>query len=176
MSTTEQPLREGAAADAAPGVRSGPIVVGAIMVAAGAFLLREAVLAVDSGGVLVGGPKLAPIIVSAGWLTFALLYLVTAVLHRRHEAPPADDDAGSAEQPRWLTPSTLVGALVAYVVVLEPLGFVLSSFAFFLGAARILGSRRVVRDVTVALGLVLTVYLGFTRLLEINLPAGVLPL
>ena len=88
MSTTEQPLQEGAAADAAPGVKSGPIVVGAIMVAAGAFLLREAVLAVDSDGVLIGGPQLAPIIVSAGWLTFALLYLVTAVLHRRHEAPP----------------------------------------------------------------------------------------
>ena len=51
-----------------------------------------------------------------------------------------------------------------------------ASFAFFLGAARILGSRRIVRDVCVALPLVLVVYLGFTRLLEINLPAGVLPL
>ena len=42
--------------------------------------------------------------------------------------------------------------------------------------SRVLGSRSLIRDVIVAVVLPTVVYLAFTRLLDIFLPAGVLPL
>ena len=47
---------------------------------------------------------------------------------------------------------------------------------FLPAAARILGSRNLVRDVTVGLVLAVVVYFGFTEFLGVRLPAGVLDL
>ena len=59
---------------------------------------------------------------------------------------------------------------------LDPIGFVPASALFFVAVAWILGSRRIVRDAVTGVLLALAVYLSFTRLLEIGLPSGVLPL
>ncbi|MEE6257643.1 tripartite tricarboxylate transporter TctB family protein [Plantactinospora sonchi] len=91
-------------------------------------------------------------------------------------APVADDGDEPVVQIRWLTPALLAASLIGYVMLLEPAGFVLASAVFFIAAARVLGSRRWVRDVVVAVPLAVVVYLGFTRGLAIALPPGVLPL
>lgn len=162
---------------AAPRARAGPIVLGVILVLTGVFLLREAILAVDAGGVELGGPRLAPIVVSGGLLLIAVMYLVGAVVARGRGRPISGDCAAEdAERPRWTTPAALVAALVCYILVFDRLGFVSATFVFFVVAARILGSRRIVRDVVVAAPLAVVVYLAFTRGLEIHLPGGVLPL
>jgi putative tricarboxylic transport membrane protein len=53
---------------------------------------------------------------------------------------------------------------------------VISTSAFFVGSSRAMGSRHLARDVAVGIGLSLLVYLSFTRLLGVSLPAGVLAL
>ena len=46
----------------------------------------------------------------------------------------------------------------------------------FFAAARVLGSRQLVRDTIVSLALAVVVYLAFTQFLDISLPKGVLGL
>jgi putative tricarboxylic transport membrane protein len=80
------------------------------------------------------------------------------------------------------TPLLLVAALVAYALVLKytVVGYVIATGVFFVVAARLLSTRgirdAIVRDLVVAMVLSLGIYLAFTRLLGISLPAGVLPL
>jgi hypothetical protein len=93
MTTPE--VQEGAALRAAPRAPIGPIVAGVVLVAVGAFLLREAFGEIDGGELLIGGPRLAPIVVSAGWVAIATVYLVhqviagaSARLNRRRQGGP----------------------------------------------------------------------------------------
>ncbi|MGX7672858.1 tripartite tricarboxylate transporter TctB family protein [Plantactinospora sp. DSM 117369] len=88
----------------------------------------------------------------------------------------AERDAEPAAAVRWLPPVLLSAALLGYVLLLDPAGFVLASAVFFVACARILGSRHWLRDVAVAVPLAVGVYYGFTQGLDITLPAGVLPL
>ncbi|WP_460917161.1 tripartite tricarboxylate transporter TctB family protein [Plantactinospora veratri] len=151
-------------------------MLGTVLLAAGLFLLWTAYRAAD-GDYSVAGPWLAPLVVTTGWVVLAGWYLID-----QFRTPPRAEPAGTepeAEQAspvRWLPPALLCAALLGYVLLLEPAGFVLSSALFFVACARILGSRRWVRDIAVAAPLVAGVYYGFTRGLDIALPAGVLPL
>ncbi|MDW5330195.1 tripartite tricarboxylate transporter TctB family protein [Plantactinospora sp. KLBMP9567] len=88
----------------------------------------------------------------------------------------AERNAEPAAAVRWLPPVLLGAALLGYVLLLGPAGFVLASALFFVACARILGSRHWLRDVVVGVPLAVGVYYGFTRGLDITLPAGVLPL
>ncbi|WP_377308299.1 tripartite tricarboxylate transporter TctB family protein [Phytohabitans flavus] len=75
-----------------------------------------------------------------------------------------------------------MAALVGYALVLEytVVGYVPATAVFFVAAARLLGDRPwrevILRDAVVALALSLVIYVAFTRFLDIQLPAGVLPL
>lgn len=214
-------VEEGAARRAAPRHPIAPMVAAACLVAAGGYLLWEALPRTDARGAFLSGPHLAPLVVSEGWLVFALVHLAQQLrLHwsaRWAEPVPAADptpdteavqdteagqnteagqdtgavpnsEAEATEQPQsepgddvqgprdWVAPALLLGVLVAYILLLEVLGFILASGLLVVGAARILGSRKLARDLVVAAVLTPSVYLCFTRLLDIRLPEGVLPL
>jgi len=152
----------------------GPRIAGAVLVVAGLSFGYVALRELDGDGVTVGGPRFAPLVVTGAWTALAIAYLVGQL--RR---PSTVDDEVDPEPPRrlaWLSPALLLAALLGYVALLEPLGFALASTGFFVAASRILGSRSWLRDVPVAVGLAFGAYLAFTRLLDIQLPAGVLPL
>jgi putative tricarboxylic transport membrane protein len=163
-------------------------VVGGVLLAAGLFLLYEAATAAGDDGFAPEGPWWAPLAVAAGWTILAAIYLVRVIVVPARDYPPdldtdvgldVDGEAGAAQAPghaHWITPGLILGLLVLYALLYQPLGFVLATFAFFVGAARVLGSHHLVRDVLAGAGLALVAYLAFTRLLDVNLPAGVLPL
>jgi putative tricarboxylic transport membrane protein len=191
MAATTMEGPERVAHDAARPARLGPRVLGAVVLTVAAFMLAEAYRA--AGGDLdPQGPWLAPVVVTAGWTVVAAWYLIAQFVPPRRaigvhpgdqstSAGPAEpaDPAGEDEvtgRVRWLTPAVLAIALCGYVFALDPVGFVPASALFFVAAARILGSRRIVRDAVTGVPLALAIYLAFTRLLEIGLPSGVLPL
>ena len=72
-------------------------------------------------------------------------------------------------------PVLVLLALVAYALLLDPLGFILSTSLFFLATSAILGWRRWLVAAAVAVGSSVAVYAVFTRLLAIPLPPGPLP-
>ncbi len=73
---------------------------------------------------------------------------------------------------RAAAPSALL--FLAYVVLLEPVGYLPATTAFIAVESRLLGSRRWVRDVLAALAVTLSVYGLFSLLLGLRLPAGLL--
>jgi len=174
--TDERP--EGTAPAAAPSGHLGPRIAAVVVLLAGAGLLVRAIQDAVQYGVTVEGPRLAPLIVTGGWVALAVAYTIQCWSAKKAEAETA---AEPVPRPSWLVPAGLMAALVAYALVLEytVVGYVPSTAVFFVIAARLLSTRPVreviLRDTVVALGLSLVIYVAFTRFLDIQLPAGVLP-
>lgn len=119
------------------------------------------------------GPRFFPFLVAAGLLLCGALLLVQAL--RGVTAPPEQGEDVDLDVPPDYRAVAVIGAsLAAYVLLLEPLGFVLASALLFWGVATAFGSRAWLRDPLVGLVLALAVYLAFTRLLGLRLPAGIL--
>ena len=90
----------------------------------------------------------------------------------RAQAIPAPDATPSAADWRAAAPSVLL--FLAYIVLLEPLGYLPATTAFITLEARLLGSRRWGRDLVAALVVAFSVYALFSLLLGLRLPAGFL--
>lgn len=67
-------------------------------------------------------------------------------------------------------------AIVAYALLLVPVGFVLASVSLVFGLAWYYGYRRHGVNLATSLGVVLTLYLTMTRIMGVYLPTGLLPL
>ncbi|MFC9688917.1 tripartite tricarboxylate transporter TctB family protein [Kribbella sp. NPDC056951] len=114
------------------------------------------------------GPRFFPLLVTTAWLVFSVGYLVEG-LRSAKTAKTKGDRA-------WFEPVALSALLVLYALLVVPLGYLIATALLFFAAARVLGSRQLVRDIVVALVLAIVVYVAFTRFLDISLPEGVLGL
>jgi putative tricarboxylic transport membrane protein len=74
----------------------------------------------------------------------------------------------------WQTVGALSALLVAYVVMLDAVGYLISTFVLMLAIPRLLGSRRIVRDVIFSAVTSTAVYAFFNFVLKVGLPSGVL--
>jgi putative tricarboxylic transport membrane protein len=120
------------------------------------------------------GPRVIPYIVGFG-LVVVGLWLAAEVLTGRGAAPSAEsEDADPTLPTDWRTVGLLAAALGAYLLVIEPAGFVVASALLYLVAAFAMGSRRIALNAAVGVALALAIYLAFTRGLNLDLPAGVL--
>jgi len=88
-----------------------------------------------------------------------------------HAAPAAEAALPAAD---WRAAAPSVLLLLAYIVLLEPLGYLPATTAFIALEARLLGSRRWGRDLVAALVVAFSVYALFSLLLGLRLPAGFL--
>jgi putative tricarboxylic transport membrane protein len=125
-------------------------------------------------GYAATGPRFAPLLVGIFMLVLALLFLARTVIRPDVElgARARREHATTA----WPPPALVLVALVAYALLLEPLGYVVATAAFFVAVARVLGSRQPVRDVIVGFGLGLVLFIAFTEFLGVDLPAGLTPI
>lgn len=159
----------------------GPLIAGIVLCAAGLALFVQAVGDWQDSSRELGSPATAPLIVTGLWTVVAVSYVVSVLKDR---LPPDEEHDHSTNPPRvrWHTPGLLLAALTVYAVVLKytVAGYILATAVFFFVSARLLSVRPwrevVVRDTAVAIGLPVVIYLLFTRVLGITLPAGVLPL
>lgn len=62
---------------------------------------------------------------------------------------------------------------VLFILTLEALGFVFAATLLFTAVARGFGSRRILRDAMIGLAVGGTAFFVFTRLLDLQLPAGI---
>lgn len=90
------------------------------------------------------------------------------------EPPPGREPWPAHAFSDWKAFLTVLGALVAFVVLLRPLGWILAAAVLFWGVAWALGSRRPIFDISVALVLSSVIQLLFGTVLGIGLPAGFL--
>lgn len=113
-----------------------------------------------------------PLVVGVGLVAFGMLLLLRAT-----RWPDLDHVAGVAAEAaatHWGTTLRAIAGLVAYALLLGPLGYVLATSVFVPIQARVLGSGSPLRDIAVGVGLALVVYSAFTQFLGVRLPAGVL--
>lgn len=74
----------------------------------------------------------------------------------------------------WTRISITLAAMLGFALVLETLGFLLSTFTVMLLLLRVIEPQKWSRVIVVALATALVSYFLFARLLNIPLPAGVL--
>ena len=118
------------------------------------------------GGYAGIGPNFFPALVSAGLVVLGLCLGFEAFSggwRRREEKT----DRFAAPPFLWIT-----AGLFAHMALIAWAGFVVAGTVLFACVARAFGSRRVVRDLIVALVLTLAIYFFFVKLLNVNLPAG----
>ncbi|TCO44401.1 putative tricarboxylic transport membrane protein [Kribbella antiqua] len=124
------------------------------------------------GGYQAVGPRAFPLLVGGGLGVVAVVGAVQAFRPRDSVAAgsalEADDDGPIA----WRPVLILLAALAGYAALLVPVGYWQSTTVFFVVCARVLGSRRLLRDAVIALVLALATYVLFDRVLGITLPPG----
>ncbi len=131
-----------------------------------------AIIAIDVSGMRVPpvhakvGPRFFPLLVSSG-LALAGAAVVWQAWRRTfdEDLPPATD---------WFAVAVIAAGLILHMNLLRPVGFVPAAMVLFMSVTFAFGSRSFLRDGAVALVLALVAYLGFTRLLGLQLPAGLL--
>lgn len=74
----------------------------------------------------------------------------------------------------WKTTGIVLASVVAFILILQPVGWLISAAALFWALARALGSRRPVFDIGVALILSSSMQLAFSAGLGLTLPSGIL--
>jgi putative tricarboxylic transport membrane protein len=114
------------------------------------------------------GPTVIPLLVAGMLMLLGAILVVQAARGRRAAA-------GAAAAPSdWQALVAISVGLWLQILLLEPAGFVIASALLFLCVAWGFGSRRVPRDLAIGLALAVATYIGFTKGLDLALPAGVL--
>jgi putative tricarboxylic transport membrane protein len=149
-----------------------PRIAALLLIVGGLFLLYDGLQIGSVVGYSVVGPSIFPIIVSLGLTALGIaLALRTTVWPDRDLAARSADEAAATH---WTTTGLLGALLVAYALALAPLGYIVSTALLLPISARIMGSRALLRDAVLGVGLAIVVFVGFTRFLQIRLPAGIL--
>jgi len=153
---------------------AGPRLAGLVLLAASVAILLAVFAIPGRGGYSTSGPRFVPLIVAVGLIALSVAFLARTVV--RPDVDLAERSAEEDAATHWATPALLVLAMVAYAFLLEPLGYILSTAAFFVVVARLLGSRSVVRDVIIGLVAGVGLFTAFTQFLGVSLPAGLTPI
>ena len=120
------------------------------------------------------GPRVIPYIVGAG-LVIVGAWLAYEALTGRAATDRADSEDADPRLPTdWRCIGLLALALIAYLFLIEPAGFIIASAVLFAWAAIAMGSRRHARDIVIGILLATALYLLFNRGLGLSLPAGIL--
>jgi putative tricarboxylic transport membrane protein len=150
----------------------GPRIAGVLVLALGLLAAYQTVQLGSEEGYAPSGPAFFPLVVSAGLLVFGTLFLLQALV--RPDPALSEHVAEEEAATHWSTVGLVVLALLVYAFLLEPLGYPIATTLFFLVVTRVLGSRRLVRDAVIAVVLSFALYFGFTEVLGVRLPGGVL--
>lgn len=150
----------------------GARLAGLFVLFLGGLTLTQVSKIGTGAGFIVIGPRIFPTIVGVGLLGLGIFLLLRSTV-----LPDEDfiaEVAVESASTHWPTTLLAMLSLVVYALLLAPLGYALATGLFFPAAARILGSKHLLRDIFVGLVLGFTIYLVFTKVLGVRLPAGLL--
>jgi putative tricarboxylic transport membrane protein len=129
------------------------------------------------------GPTFFPTLLAVGCYLLAALLVLHYV---RHPEAPSDSDGveevehveQGARHPStftdWRTLGLVMAGFLAFVLLLNPVGWILSAALMFWTIAWAMGSRSPLKDVGIALVLSCAVQVAFSAGLGLHLPAGIL--
>jgi putative tricarboxylic transport membrane protein len=162
VSTTDSDGTPGAGVDWSRRIVAIGFLVAAVIVLVSAWTIPQ------GGGYQAVGPRAFPLLVGALLGVVAVIGVVQAFIPDS-VAPEFESDD---EPIRWRPVLILIAALAGYAALLVPVGYWQTTAVFFVVCARVLGSRRLLRDAVIAVVLALATYFLFDRVLGITLPPG----
>ncbi len=152
-------------------------VVAIITVPIALFLIYVAYSAPKSNIPQTLGPEAMPIAVLILIIVCAVFIFINAS-GDTHESTPATDveeaPPASTGVDKYKIVVLVVLGLVVYGIMLEPVGFVISTTLLVLYSARLFEKGKWVRNGVVSLLFSISVYYSFVHLLDVMLPAGIL--
>ncbi len=145
----------------------------ALVVLIGAVVVTNAAMLDPPETVNVVGPRAFPTVVG-GILVLVGVWLGIDVLRGGHGEPDAGEDVDLSRPSDWRAVLSLSAAFFAHVALLRVTGWLIAGAVLFWGVAVALGARRWLRAAGVAIVLSTVVYVVFSHLLGVDLPAGIL--
>ncbi len=118
------------------------------------------------------GPRVFPVIISCSLIVIGVLFVIETL--RRADEAVEDHVAEELRTADHKQAAFVVALLLAYASVFERIGYIVATTAFLPAVAYVLGSRRLLRDLVVAVVLAVVAFSVFTELLNIDLPEGVM--
>ena len=143
------------------------IAISGAIVALALFVFTELPGIPAEGGYSAVGPRFAPLIVGIGLLAIGLLLLRQALTGGWRDQGPPPEEAMHLPSFGWI-----VGGLVTQMLIVGFAGFTIASALLFVAVARGFGSVRVAHDAIVGFVLAAAVFVFFTRVLGLSLPAS----
>jgi putative tricarboxylic transport membrane protein len=150
-------------------VHPGELLLSIGLVLLGAFIVFETGGIAEKQGYAQIGPRLFPYVIGAG-LTLCGAVLAWHALSGGWRNVPLDQEGHDA--PDWIAFAIVSAGIVLHMAIIGWAGFIIASTLLFVLIARAFGSRRLARDVVVALLLTIAVFLVFTQGLGLSLPKG----
>lgn len=136
-----------------------------VLILAGSFYLPA------GAGYAQVGPGVVPKFVGGGLIVLAIALLREVF---RGGFQGVDEEAEKHLPMDWIAFAWVSGGIIAYGLLVEPLGFVFSSTLLFVFVARSFGNRRWVLNIVVGLLLAAFVFAIFNYGLGLTLPPGIL--
>ena len=105
-----------------------------------------------------------------------VLAVMLAIATARGDVPVAEEgeDVDLTQPSDWPTVLKLVAVFLANILLIDWLGWAITGALLFVGTAYVLGSRTLIRDVTVGVALSVGTWYGFYSGLGLAIPAGIL--
>ena len=147
----------------AGGIRIGEALLGLVACGLAAFLGWGVATAPAVAARSVVGPGVFPARIALGLLAVGLRLLWEArPASAAPDVPPID----------WAPATIVAGSLLAFILLLERLGWIVAGTLMFMAVARGFGSRTVGRDLLIGLALTTLTTLLFDTALGLSLPTG----
>lgn len=119
------------------------------------------------------GAGFMPTVVGGLLLVLGAILVVQLARGKRGEPEQAEGDVDLSHT-RWIPVATTIGALVFFILTVQPLGYIPASIVMFWAIAWAMGSRKYLMSLLISVIVSVVIYFAFTRLLTIQLPAGIL--
>jgi putative tricarboxylic transport membrane protein len=151
----------------------GEWAIAVVLLAMGVVVLLDGLRQATSSSASGVGAGFVPKVVGAALIVLAALLMVQIARGRLGEPDEGEGDV-DVRSTRWVPMAVCVAAVVLFIVAVDRVGYLLVSAVTFWLTAWAMGARSHWRSALIAVVLSLVVYVSFTRLLDINLPAGIL--
>lgn len=150
----------------------GEVVAGLVVAAVGIYMVSTAHTITNIGGSPIG-PRFFPYAVG-GLLAVTGLGIAASALRGHRAVSEGGEDVDGSVSTDWKTLGSIIGAFALFALLIQPVGYLLTTIFLFGSVAWILGARRWRGLVAVSFLVPLISYIFFTRVLGIYIPNGIL--
>jgi putative tricarboxylic transport membrane protein len=150
-------------------IHPGEAIISFALIALGAYVVYETQSIAETQGFAQVGPRLFPYLIGTG-LTLCGAVLGWHAVSGGWRNVPLDQEGHDA--PDWMAFVIISAGVILHMVLIGWAGFIIASTLLFVFIARGFGSRRLARDLGIAVALSVVVFFLFTQGLGLNLPAG----